>query len=317
MKKLLLSALVIFTTVSYAQQDPQFTQNMFNKLAVNPGYAGVNNAYCGTLLSRQQWMGFEGRPQTNLFSFDAKIRPFDRFNSGVGLTVWQDELGPEKTFSAKLAYAFHKNIGNGLLSVGIDGGIYNKTINGKWITPGFLGDGSEDPSIPQGEASDLSFDMGVGAYYTTTDFYVGISSTHLTAPVLSGKAKQSSFNNYTLARHFYIMGGYNISFSSPFVLKPSIFIKSDVSSTQVDVNAMLEYNEFVWAGLSYRYEDAIALLAGVNVPMIDGLKVGVSYDYNTSILNEYNNGSLEFMLGYCYPIKNPLKIQRYKSVRFL
>ena len=316
MKKLLLSALVLFAGASYAQQDPQFTQNMFNKLAVNPGFAGTSNAYCGTLISRQQWMGFEGNPQTNLSSLDAKIRPFDRFNSGVGLTIMQDEIGPEKTFSAKLAYAYHKTIGNGLLSVGVEGGVYNKNINGDWVTGGFFGDGSEDPSIPNGEASDLSFDLGVGAYYVTTDYYVGISSTHLTAPSLSGKATRSSFV-YSLARHFYVMVDYKISFSSPFVFKPSIFIKSDVSSTQIDVNALLEWNETVWGGFTYRYEDAVAILAGVNVPMIDGLKVGVSYDFSTSILNEYNDGSLEFMLGYCYPIKNPLKIQRYKSVRFL
>ena len=318
MKKLLLSILVLFAADSFAQQDPQFTQNMFNKLAVNPGFAGVSNAYCATLISRQQWLGFEGRPQTNLFSLDAKIRPFDRFNSGVGLTVWQDELGFEKTLNAKLAYAYHKNIGNGLLSIGIEGGIYNKSVNGNWITsgPNGLGNGSEDPSIPDSEVSDLTFDLGFGAYYATQDFYVGLSTTHLTAPQLSAAADRSSLD-YSLARHFYVMGGYNISFAGPFELKPSIFIKSDVSSTQVDLNVNLEYNQLLWGGLSYRYEDAIAILAGVNVPMLEGLKVGVSYDYNISLLNDYSSGSLEFMVGYCYPISNPLKVQRYKSVRFL
>ena len=318
MKKLLLSILVLVAADSFAQQDPQFTQNMFNKLSVNPGFAGVSNAYCATLISRQQWLGFEGRPQTNLFSLDAKIRPFDRFNSGVGLTVWQDELGFEKTINAKLAYAYHKNKGNGLLSVGLEGGIYNKSVDGDWITAGSngLGDGTEDPFIPNSAVSNLTFDLGFGVYYATQDYYVGISSTHLTAPTISASAENSSLD-YSLARHFYVMGGYNINFSGPFVLKPSLFIKSDVSSTQIDANVNLEYNELVWGGLSYRYEDAIAVLAGVNVPWFEGLKVGVSYDYNLSLLNDYNNGSLEFMVGYCYPIKNPLKVQRYKSVRFL
>lgn len=322
MKKLLLITLVLLTTATFAQQDPQFTQNMFNKLAVNPGYAGTSNAFCATLISRQQWMGFDGRPQTNLLSLDYKIRPFDRFNSGIGLTVYQDQLGFEKTIQAKLAYSVHKNIGDGLLSVGIDAGVYNKSIDGNWIAVdgnGLPSNGSLDPSIPNNQTSKTAFDLGFGAYYVTPSYYIGLSSSHLTNPTLNAKADNSSYN-YTLARHYYLMGGYNIQLSSPFELKPSLFVKSDVVSTQVDVNLNVEWNQLVWAGATYRLEDAVAILAGINVPEfagISGIKVGVSYDFNTSLLNDYNSGSLEVMLKYCKPIKITPKIQRYGSVRFL
>ena len=89
MKKLIISTAFLFAGfVATAQQDAQFTQNMFNKLSVNPGYAGANGGICGTFLSRTQWTGFDGHPSTNLFSVDALL--FSKH--GVGLTVFQDKL---------------------------------------------------------------------------------------------------------------------------------------------------------------------------------------------------------------------------------
>jgi hypothetical protein len=102
-----------------------------------------------------------------------------------------------------------------------------------------------------------------------------------------------------------------------WVLKPSIFAKTDASSTQLDVNALVEYNKLVWGGVSYRIQDAIAVLAGVNFPMVQGLKLGVSYDITTSALGDHSSGSLEFMIKYCTTIVKQPKREVYHSVRFL
>ena len=93
--------------------------------------------------------------------------------------------------------------------------------------------------------------------------------------------------------------------------------KSDATSTQIDVNVLAEFNQLVWGGVSYRVQDAVAALVGVNVPQFPGLKIGISYDYTTSALGSHNSGSLEFMVRYCKGISKKPKREVYHSVRFL
>jgi len=125
---------------------------------------------------------------------------------------------------------------------------------------------------------------------------------------------------FNQVRHYYIMAGYNYPVNvgaAEIELQPSLFVKSDAVNTQVDINVNALYNNLFWGGVTYRLEDAVALLAGLYVPKVDGLKVGMAYDYNISDLGDYNDGSLEFLLSYCMPINKKPKLERYKSVRFL
>ena len=117
MKKILIAVVCVFSTFKMsAQQDPQFTQNMFNRLAVNPAYAGAKESFCATIISREQWMGFEGNPTTNLLSVDYGTTIFQKHKVGAGLTVIQDEIGPIQSLNAKLALSYHKRIQQGVLS---------------------------------------------------------------------------------------------------------------------------------------------------------------------------------------------------------
>jgi len=318
MKKIILSFSLFLAGVGvYAQQDAQFTQNMFNKLSVNPGYAGANGGMCFTLLSRTQWVGFDGRPQTHLFSADGLI-----FNKhGIGLTVFQDKLGIESSLVAKAAYSYHLTLGPGSLGIGIDGGLISKSFGSDFIA---VDDPTLDPSIPNGGTSASTFDLGFGLYYNIPNkMYVGISTLHLTASELEDVANGGAgvgALNYAQSRHYYIMAGYDWDMSGgaqKWVLKPSVLAKTDAASTQLDLNALLMYNNLVWGGVSYRVEDAIAILAGVNIPQLPGLKIGASYDITTSTLSNYSSGSLEFMIKYCTNISKPPKREVYHSVRFL
>ncbi len=316
MKKLILSiSLFVVGAGLYAQQDAQFTQNMFNKLSVNPGYAGANGGICFTLLSRTQWTGFDGHPQTHLFSADALL-----FNKhGVGLTVFQDKLGIESSLVAKLAYSYHLTLGPGSLGIGLDAGLLSKSFGSNFIA---VDDPTLDPSIPNSGTSASTFDLGIGLYYNIPNkMYVGISTLHLTASELKDVADAGGAGalNYAQSRHYYIMAGYDwdVNGSGKWVVKPSILAKTDAASTQLDINALLMYNNLLWGGVSYRIEDAIAVLAGVNIPQLPGLKIGASYDITTSTLGDYSNGSLEFMVKYCTSITKPAKREVYHSVRFL
>jgi len=316
MKKFIISTAFLFAGfVTVAQQDAQFTQNMFNKLSVNPGSAGHNGGICGTFLTRSQWMGFDGRPQTHLFSADALLG-----KHGIGLTVFQDQLGIESSFIGKLAYSYHIPLGPGSLGIGLEAGIINKSFKDNFIA---IDNPINDPSIPNGSTSAMTFDAGFGLFYNIPNtMYVGISALHIPETELKEVANGQTGKgelSYLQSRHYYIMAGYDwhLGGGDKWVIKPSILAKTDAASTQLDVNVLALYNNLVWGGVSYRVQDAIAVLAGVNIPQVQGLKLGVSYDITTSTLGDHSSGSLEFMIKYCTTIVKPPRREVYHSVRFL
>jgi len=291
---------------------------MFNKLSVNPGSTGHNGGICATFLTRSQWMGFDGRPQTHLFSADARFS-----KHGIGLTVFQDKLGIESTLVAKLSYAFHLMLGPGELGIGLDVGMVNKSFGDEFVA---IDDYTQDPSIPNSNTSAMTFDAGFGLFYSIKNkMYVGLSTLHIPQQDLEAAADGDTTGavgalSYAQSLHYYIQAGYDWDVSGgsrKWVVKPSILVKTDAASTQLDVNALVEYNKLVWGGVSYRVEDAIAVLAGVNIPQLPGLKFGVSYDITTSALGDHSSGSLEFMIKYCTSIVKPPKREVYHSVRFL
>lgn len=300
----------IFTTIAVlsivyvasAQQDPQWSQNMFNKLAVNPGYAGSNNGICGVLLGRNQWTGFTGKPQTGLLSVEGTI---EKIRGGAGLTVMYDKLGVQSNLSAKLAYAYRMNVGSGNLGIGVDVGYSSQQFDGTQLTPVT----ANDPNIPTSKESAGALDVGFGVYYNTDKLYFGIAATHL-----AGGKLDLAGATYNIARHYYAQAGYDYEINPTFTLRPSIFIKTDAASTQLDVNVNLLYKQTVWGGVSYRLDDAVVAMAGVQ---FNNFRVGYSYDINTSALNAYNSGTHEIMLGYCFKLDNTGPIAKYKNVRHL
>lgn len=314
MKKIItLFIITVMGKAVFAQQDAQFTQNMFNKLGVNPGYAGTNKSYCGTLFYRNQWAGFDGSPKTILFSGDAYM---PKLHGGLGLTVVNDKLGFENNVLAKLAYSFNQPIGIGVLGVGIEGGMIQKAIKGDWIAP----DGTtttasniNDGSIPS-NVSKTTYDIGFGVYYTTPSLYVGLSSTHIAPSTLKAK----SFS-YAVARHYYIMAGYTYNASGSLAIEPSVLVKSDAVSTQFDLNVRAIINNMFWAGLSYRLTDAIAPLLGyqTQVGKTGMVKIGYSYDVTTSNIKKYSTGSHEIMLGFCLKPDLSFKKQSHSNTEFM
>lgn len=297
-------ALLAFGPAALAQQDPQFSQNMFTKLSVNPGFAGANDAICATLLYRNQWTGFGGEPKTMLFTADM---PVDMLHGAVGLSVYAaDNLGAEKNLNFRGAYAYRAEIGAGRLGVGLDLGYHQKSIDGSK----FIYNDDGDLSIPQNSVSGGTFDMGFGAYYNTDQLYVGLSAQHLT----QGSIKYDNINT-KLARHYYLMAGYNYDLTSSLTLKPMVMIKSDAVSTQADFNVNLLINSRFWVGGSYRLQDAIVLMAGLEI--VPNLKLGYSYDLTTSDIKTYSSGTHEIMLGYCFKPAKVVKRQFHRNVRFL
>jgi type IX secretion system PorP/SprF family membrane protein len=299
----LLGVIVFSCFTAVAQQDPQYSHNMFTKLAVNPAHAGAYDAICGTLLYRNQWTGFgEGTPKT--FVLMAEM-PVQKLRGGLGLTVISDKLGFENNLTARGAYAHKLDLGSGYLNLGLDVAYMQKSLDGDWIY-----NQANDPSIPQGAVSGGTVDFGFGAYFYNENLYAGISSSHLS----EGDLKTDNVTT-KLVRHYYLMAGYDYELNPDITLKPSLMVKSDATSTQVDINTNVLLQNKFWLGASYRLQDAIVILAGLEVTQ--NLKVGYSYDLTTSDIKTYSSGTHEVMINYCFRVKPSVPRQFHKNVRFL
>ncbi|MCA1751627.1 MAG: type IX secretion system membrane protein PorP/SprF [Cryomorphaceae bacterium] len=321
MKKYAIAFTIVLGVSTYAsaQQEPQFTQFMYDRLSINPAFAGTQDAICGTLLGRQQWAGFAGQPNTGLLNING---PIESIRSGIGISVYYDELGPLSSTAVRLSYAYHLKLsGQTKLSLGAAVGIMNSTVMPDWIAQNYssdgvatgIGTGTGDNFIPQFRENATALDASFGAYIYNPKWYAGISAIHLPAGNLEPL-------NVRLARHYYLMAGYNFEITPQIVITPHIMAKTDLASAQFDANATVMYDNTFWFGMTYRVQDAVAPMAGYQYQMPNGkstLRVGYSYDFTTSQLNNYSSGSHELMVSFCHKLEKPLPTRVYKNPRFL
>ncbi|HAH59730.1 MAG: type IX secretion system membrane protein PorP/SprF [Lentimicrobiaceae bacterium] len=300
---------VVCATEVSAQQEPQFTLNMFNHMSVNPGYAGLREAICVTGIMRQQWIGIEDdegtrvSPETFVVSGDSPIRIL---RGGVSLTVMQDKIGYFQDIYVKLGYAYHLNVGEGKLGIGLNAAFLNKSLDFGKFKPV-----DDDPILKGGSESTMFTDISLGAFYIQPGgLYFGLSSTQL----LEGARELGTSVDFELRRHYYGTAGYELSWlrNPAFVLVPSVFAKYDGTTAQVDLNARLIYNDKFWGGLSYRFQDAAAVMVGMSVK---DLSFGYAYDIPLSKIG--GAGSHEIMLRYCFKLELEKSGRSFRNTRFL
>ena len=297
-----------------AQQEPQFSHNMYNNMGINPGYAGLRGAINATGLARQQWMGFRDaednriNPETYLLNVDS---PIPLLRGGMALGFMQDKLGYENSVGVKISYAHHFKLHGGKLGIGVQAGFLDKRIDFGRLTP--ITDG--DPVLIGGEEENRIFaDFALGAFF--------LSKNNSWAGLSISQAWQTSAQignaNHQLRRHAYFTGGYNMVLPTnpAFELSPSVLVKTDLASVQIDVNAMITYNKRFWGGVSYRLQDAVVFLFGLNIEQIS---VGYSYDFTTSPLGRRGRsfGSHEIMLQYSFDLQLDKVQEIQRNVRFL
>lgn len=302
MRKILSFFLCVFAlNFASAQQDKQYTHYMFDRLSFNPATAGFKG-YCGTIIYRNQWDRVQDAPNSTLLNLQGNI---PKISSGVGLSFTNDAIGFQRNNMVQAAYARHIPTSYGILSVGASIGIINVGFSPNWVPPVTL----VDPNLPQATAG-TTFDANIGLYWHATGdypYYVGLSMTH--APGL-GISKV----NYSVARHYYIIAGYDydlgyqIGTKNKLLLKPSVLVKADGATSIFDINIMAEYYlstaAYMWGGFSYRMSDGIPLMLGYafapnNQPSKHWLKFGYSFDIMTNPLNTYGKGTHELMVNYC------------------
>lgn len=305
MKKTLLTfATLLCASSIWAQQDVQFTQFTNNKMFYNPGVIGSGDAICLNLAHRSQWVGFEDAPTTQ--NLGANI-PINFLHGGLGINVTSDMIGAFQDITAGVGYAYQMELAGGTLGLGLRVDFRNKNVlAGSWAPPQTL----NDPSLIGFNQSSMATDLNFGSYYKQDNWFVGLSSSRLleTKDILT--AQGGSFNAQIRGqRHYFLMGGYDLDLGNGIVLQPAAMIKSDIVTTQVDLNAAATYNNQIWGGVSYRVNDALAVMAGYHIN--ESLRVSYSYDLTMSTMRTASTGSHEIMAHYCFNIEIPPKEKGY------
>ncbi|MDB4927268.1 type IX secretion system membrane protein PorP/SprF [Mucilaginibacter sp.] len=296
-------------TKSFAQQTLQYSQYMFNGLAVNPAYAGYKEDWTLSLGSRLQWAGVDGAPKTNSLSIDG-VTNGDTKNIGLGFLVNNDRLGPENNSSVYINYAYRLRLNeedSQRLCFGIAAGAIQYSIDGSLFNPA----NTTDPTVPSGIQNKVSPDFRAGIYYYTPLMYVGVSALNLLPQV--GLDPNSIF--IIPVRTYYATGGLILPLTPELSLKPSIMFKEDLKGpTNMDVASYLVFNKVLWVGAAYSsgvlllnkpdlpvvLNRTAALTASVAVNVTPRCRIGYSYDFVTTALPGYQSGSheLSFSLSF-------------------
>jgi type IX secretion system PorP/SprF family membrane protein len=284
---LIFTGVLLLSFKGMAQQDPLYTQYMYNMSVINPAYATDNPGMLNLGgLYRSQWIGIDGAPSTA--NFFAHTPVSERVE--VGITIVHDEIGDwvkENNITADFAYTLPLNETN-KLSFGVKGGISTFDAN----TSGLILNQLNDPAFQN--TSEVFPVFGVGTYVFGEKYYVGLSAPNLfTSKYLENNQGLRALGEENI--HYFLTGGYVFDLNEDFKLKPA-FMARGVEGAQlsVDVTAnVLMYNRLE-AGIGYRLDESITGL--INFAITPGLRVGYAYDYTTSNLGDYNDGTHEFLI---------------------
>jgi type IX secretion system PorP/SprF family membrane protein len=273
----------------FAQQDPHYTQYMYNMSVVNPAYATDNPESLNVgALYRAQWVGIEGAPSTGMFFAH---KPLSK-NIELGVSFVHDQVGEVvKETTAFVDFAYVLRFGEKhKLSFGIKAG-------GNFFSTDFNGFQYTDVEPDQAFANNLSRvypNIGTGIFYFTDTYYVGLSvpnmlqNTHLSR-------QDGVVANGVESNHYFLTAGYVFNLNENIKFKPAFMTKMVASSpASFDFTSnFLLYNK-VEVGAAYRVNDAVSGL--LNFRISEQIRIGYSYDYTLTNLTKFNSGSHEFML---------------------
>jgi len=287
----ILFCLVLLSIQGNAQQDPQFTQYMYNMSIINPAYATANEDILNIGgLYRTQWVGLEGAPKTGSFFAHTPIN--EKIELGISFT--NDNIGDvinENNIYADFAYVLSFGL-DSKLSLGLKAGFTFFSAN----FDGFiLNSGNTSTDVAFNENISRTFpNIGIGAFYFTDNYYLGLSAPNmLTTTHLESENGVKSTGVQDI--HYFITGGYVFDINEDLKFKPAFMAKAVKGSPlALDITANVLINEKLEAGLGYRLEDAISAL--INFRISPDLRIGYSYDFTTTNLGDFNSGSHEIFI---------------------
>ncbi len=277
---------VLIATSATAQQLPFTSQYMFNDYLINPAVGGSTNYTPIALSTRMQWVGLEDAPRTTFFSGHTKWGD----KVGIGGYIFRDQTGPISEQGIHLSYSYHLQFDDEhKVSFGLGAMLFNYSIS----TANLRFDEPDDYSLSQLKQNALSPDASFGVLYYTSKYKIGFSAPQIFQNNLYDNLGTGEEN--TLVRHYFVHGEYNIDINDDFRVAPGGLVKMVAGAPlQYDLNVKGIYQQKYWVGASYRNQESIVALIGMQFKQF---QLGYSYDITTTDLKDYSNGSHELYLA--------------------
>ena len=283
-----------------AQQDPQYTQYMYNMNVVNPAYAGSKESLSITALYRNQWSGFDGAPET--FTFSAHSPFGDKV--GLGLSAIKDELGPISETNVFVDFSYTLQLSESFkLALGIKAGATFHDV-------GLIDLELQDPNDPffSQDISNTYPNVGAGAFLYTENFYLGLSVPNLLNSV---HLDENGLKFGSETNHYFGTAGYVFQVSENVKLKPSVMVKSAFDAPiSYDGNLNALFYEKFEIGASYRLDDSFSGMVGFQAT--PNIRIGYAYDSVMSDLDAVASASHEVIITFdLFFKKRSLRSPRY------
>ncbi|MEO9966159.1 MAG: type IX secretion system membrane protein PorP/SprF [Reichenbachiella sp.] len=302
-----------------AQQDPHFSQYMFNNSYWSPALTALDGKGSVSLISRAQWVGYEptfeqdgGAPSTQFLNFSTPIT-LKKLPLGVGVNLIYDKQGVLNNVGTQISIAYHKQLNRGTLSFGVRPEISNQTLDFsklRFVDP-------SDPKNTQTKESQTVFDLAFGVGFSTENFILGAGVNHLLRPEINYGVDVSNNSENKRSMIYNLYGEYTYRLTYNIDLTPSILITSDINTYSIDLSAIATYNEKLWGGLSYRNNEAMALLMGYSFLDNNQLKAGYAFDYVIKEQSAKQPTSHEIFIRYDLPsistgVKKIIRTPRFR-----
>lgn len=277
---------ITVTTTATAQQDPLYSQHMYNKLPLNPAYAGSRDAISATALYRRQWVSFPGAPRTGVVSLHS---PLANRKLALGVNILMDEHGITNNTGVSGQFAYRIPTRDGVLAMGLQGSISNYRVSLTGATSAV----DYDPSLTS-DVNRFLGNAGAGMLYSTDRYYAGVSVPNL----IQNELSDLSTGELTAqqSRHYYAMGGYVIDVNRTVKVRPTMLVKYVANAPiQVDLGAAVLFQEKIWVGGQFRTMGAMDFM--VEYQATESMRLGYSYGQQLGAIGMNSIGSHEILVG--------------------
>lgn len=323
-RKLLFGICFFFSSLLMAQQRPYYTQYIMNNYIINPAVAGIENYWDAKASHRLQWVGLQDAPVTTYFTIHGPLKrnDFERESatsfhasgsnprgeaywrdytspdphSGVGFTILNDKTGPLNRFAMYGTYAYHQPLSpTTTLSAGVSLGITNMSLDASKLN---FGGTTVDPAVGSSTVINrIKPDISAGLWLYSKNYFLGVAAQQIVPQNVAFSDNTVYVQNGKLLPHLFFSAGYRMQLSDDISFLPStLFRYISPLPLGVDINAKFQYQDLIWAGASYRYQDGFAAMAGLNINR--NINIGYSYDVQTSNLNTVSKGTHEILIGF-------------------
>ncbi len=301
MKNVFLLLIILgFSALAFGQQEAQFTQFMFNKQSFNPAFVGQDRVANISAIVRNQWVGIDGAPQTQMINFNA---PLAQNRVGLGGSIARQTIGVTENYTADAAYAYHIELGRGRLGLGVQASVRLMRVNFSRLQ------GTQpietDGAVPLDFQSRYVPNFGAGLYYGGQNMYVGFSIPRLLENNIDLADSRDVITRET--RHFYAMAGARFNLGDNVEVQPQVLLKYVMGAPfDGDVNVNFVFVDKFIAGASYRIGGSKTSAVGESISALlgtyinDNILFGLSYDATLTELRNYNSGSFEGVLRYFF-----------------